>query len=236
MIKKIVFGFLAILSVSTYSFANQSNITYLIDTPTYSVLDYGSYDLQFRVFSNGGVLSKLNFGIFKTLNLGVAWELSNIIGTGNVVVAVPTLQLKFNIYEGSEKIPGFAIGYDGQGFFYDEQEAEFRQKGKGVYFVFGKEILLPTLNLNIGVNVNDFKDARLIGFVGSSITIIEHSLTGMIECDNIGKGAYTRLNAGLRLWITENFDIDFMVRNLTSDDEERYGCERILKLSYQSRF
>lgn len=236
MIKKIVFVLIAVLFVNVNSFASQSNITYLVDTPTYSVLDYGSYDLQFRVFSNGGVLSKLNFGIFKTLNLGVAWELSNIIGTGNVVVAVPTLQLKFNIYEGSEKIPGFAIGYDGQGFFYDEQEADFLQKGKGVYFVAGKEILLPTLNLNVGVNVNDFKDARLVGFVGTSITIIEESLTGMLECDNIGKGAYTRLNAGLRLWITENFDIDFILRNLLTNDEEKFGCERILKLSYQSRF
>jgi len=236
LIKKIAFILVTVLFVSTYSFANQSNISYLIDTPTYSVLDYGSYDLQFRVFSNGGVISKLNFGIFKTLNLGVSWELSNIIGTGNVVVAVPALQLKFNIYEGNGKVPGFAIGYDGQGFFYDEEEADFRQKGKGVYFVFGKELFLPTLNLNAGVNVNDFKDARLIGFVGSSITIIDHSLTGMLECDNIGKGAYTRLNAGLRLWITENFDIDFIMRNLLTDEEEKYGCERIFKLSYQSRF
>ena len=57
-------------------------------------------------------------------------------------MAVPALQLKLNIYSGSEKIPGFAIGYDGQGFFYNQREDEFTQEGKGVYFVFGKELLL----------------------------------------------------------------------------------------------
>ena len=46
-----------------------ANITYLVDTPTYSILDYGSYDIQFRVFSGGGVLTKLNVGIFKVLNI-----------------------------------------------------------------------------------------------------------------------------------------------------------------------
>jgi hypothetical protein len=49
-------------------------VTELIDTPAYSILDYGGYEMQFRMFAGGGVLSKLNFGIFKSLNLGVGWK------------------------------------------------------------------------------------------------------------------------------------------------------------------
>ena len=212
------------------------NVTYLVDIPTYSLLDYGSYDLQFKVFSNGGVLSKLNFGIFRILNLGVSWELGNLIGIEDVILAVPALQIKFNVYSGSEKIPGFAIGYDGQGFFYDREEDEFVQKGKGIYFVFGKELLLSHLNFNFGLNLNDFKQPCVLGFVGMSYQIIAETLMLMVEYDNIGKGRDARLNTGFRFWIIENFDIDFIVRNCTIGDKENYGCERLLKISYQGRF
>lgn len=211
-------------------------VTELIDTPAHSILDYGGYEMQFRMFAGGGVLSKLNFGIFKSLNLGVGWEISNLIGVGNVVVAPPSLQLKFNIYPGDAKWPGFSIGYDGQGYFYDETSAEFMQKGKGVYAVIGKELFLPDLNFNAGVNVNDFKEARLIGFVNSSVIVIDDTLMFMVECDNIGKGDMTRLNSGLKLWITESFNIDFAMRNLTSSDETKYGCERIFRINYQGKF
>jgi hypothetical protein len=110
------------------------------------------------------------------------------------------------------------------------------QKGKGVYAVIGKELFLPDLNFNAGVNVNDFKEARLIGFVNSSVIVIDDTLMFMVECDNIGKGDMTRLNSGLKLWITESFNIDFAMRNLTSSDETKYGCERIFRINYQGKF
>lgn len=237
MLKKFLISFVVLLEIFVYAEkVYATNVTYLVDVPTYSLLDYGSYDIQFRIFSGGGVLTKLNFGIFKILNLGVSWELGNIIGVSDVVVAVPALQLKLNVYSGSEKIPGFAIGYDGQGFFYNQSDADFTQKGKGIYFVFGKELLLPSLNFNVGLNLNDFKHPCVLGFAGISYQIIDEVLMAMVEYDNIGKGKDTRLNAGFRLWITENLDIDFILRNFTTGDKEKYGCERLLKISYQGRF
>ena len=58
----------------------------------------------------------------------------------------------------------------------------------------------------------------------------------MLEYDNLGQGKDARLNGGFRVWITENFDLDFILRNFTTTDKEKNGCERILKISYQSRF
>ncbi len=227
----LIFGFCFCINKA---YANST--IYLVDTPTYSLLDYGSYDIQFRVFTNGGVLSKLNVGIFKILNLGVSWELGSLIGMDDVTVAVPALQVKLGIYSGSETLPGLAIGYDGQGFFYNQDDADFIQKGKGVYIVTGKELFFPTLNFSGGINMNDFKEPGLLGFVGVSYEIIEESLMAMIEYDNLGAGKDARLNVGFRLWITEDFDIDFILRNCTTSDKEKFGCERILKISYQSRF
>ena len=237
MFKKFVLTVAVILGVCIYSNnVYAANITYLVDTPTYSILDYGSYDIQFRVFSGGGVLTKLNVGIFKVLNIGVSWELGGLIGADDVTVALPALQVKLNVYSGSEKLPGFAIGYDGQGFFYNKDDEDFVQKGKGAYIVFGKELFFPRLNFNAGINVNDFKDPRLLGFISTHYEIIEEALMVMLEYDNLGQGKDARLNGGFRVWITENFDLDFILRNFTTTDKEKNGCERILKISYQSRF
>jgi hypothetical protein len=234
LFKKIFFILLSVFFINTSLFA--AGITELIDTPTHSILDYGSYEIQFRIFANGGVTPRLNFGIFKVLNIGVSWEFSNIIGVGNAIVAVPALQLKLNVYEGDANLPGVAVGYDGQGFFYNDSDGEFLQKGKGVYVVAGKELFLPGLNFNIGLNVNDFKEVRLLGFAGSSYSIVDETLLAMLEYDNIGQGAYSRLNAGFKLWATENFGIDLILRNILTGDQEKFGCERVLRLSYQSRF
>ncbi len=237
MFKKFIIVCLLVLTVCFFSKGTYaSTVTYLVDTPTYSVLDYGCYDVLFRVFSGGGVLAKLNFGVFQILNLGVSWELGSLIGCYDVTVAVPALQVKVNIYSGNENIPGFAAGYDGQGFFYDKDEEEFIQKGKGIYLVAGKELFLPTLNINAGINMNDFKNPGILGFVGASYEILEERLAAMIEFDNIGGGRDGRLNVGFRVWITEDFDIDFILRNCTTTDQERFGCERVLKISYQGRF
>lgn len=234
MLKKVFFILLSVFLLNTSSFA--AGITELIDTPTHSILDYGSYEIQFRIFANGGVTPRLNFGIFKVLNIGVSWEFSNIIGVGNAIVAVPALQLKLNVYEGDANLPGVAVGYDGQGFFYNDSDGEFLQKGKGVYAVVGKELFLPGLNFNVGLNVNDFKEVRLLGFVGGSYSIVDETLLAMLEYDNIGQGAYSRLNTGFKLWATENFGIDLILRNILTGDQEKFGCERVLRLSYQSRF
>ena len=87
MFKKFIIVCLLIASVCFFTKgAYASNVTYLVDTPTYSILDYGSYDVLFRVFSGGGVLAKLNFGVFQILNLGVSWELGSLIGCYDVVV------------------------------------------------------------------------------------------------------------------------------------------------------
>ena len=238
MFKRIFLMFLIAASVSFTTRADlfATNITELIDTPTHSILDYGSYEIQFRVFTDGGVTPRLSCGIFKILNIGVSWEFSNIIGVGNTVVAIPALQLKLSVYEGDANLPGVAVGYDGQGFFYNDSDAEFLQKGKGVYAVAGKELFLPGLNFNAGLNVNDFKDVALIGFLGSSYSIVDETLLAMLEYDNIGKGADARLNVGFKLWATENFGIDLILRNILTGDEERLGCERVLRLSYQGRF
>ncbi len=43
------------------------------------ILSYGSYDIEFRFFSKGNVISKIDFGVFKLLNVGLSLKLGRII-------------------------------------------------------------------------------------------------------------------------------------------------------------
>ncbi|MDR1103907.1 MAG: hypothetical protein LBK92_00910, partial [Endomicrobium sp.] len=114
MLKKILWSFAAVLGCVSFLYATK---TYVLDTPTTGILSYGSYSADFRCFSYGNVISEINFGVFKPLDLGVSWELDKFIGDENIKAVVPALHVKLRLYEGSMTLPGFALGYDGQGTF-----------------------------------------------------------------------------------------------------------------------
>jgi hypothetical protein len=208
-----------------------SEATYVIDTPTTGMLDYGAYDLNFRLFSEGGILTRLHFGVFKMVNLGFGWEVSRAIGTQNVTVSPPSLFLKIRPYAGGMVLPAFAFGYDGQGYFYDRDRSEYLQKEKGIFLEFGREVLLPGLVLNAGANMADFKNNTVFGFLNASFTIEEKFLF-LAEYDNINYLPDSRLNAGFRLFVTDDLGVDVAARDIGAGRT----AERILRINYVGRF
>ncbi|MDR3253527.1 MAG: hypothetical protein LBT07_01000, partial [Endomicrobium sp.] len=134
MIKKMFALIFVVFSVVSLGFADKQ---YVMDTPGSGILSYGSYTTGFRFFSNGDIISKINFGVFKLLNIGLSWELDQFVGDKQVKVAIPALQVKLRVYEGNMIFPAVSIGYDGQGYFYSSDEKKYLQKDRGLYFVIG---------------------------------------------------------------------------------------------------
>ncbi|MDR2395981.1 MAG: hypothetical protein LBD57_05220 [Endomicrobium sp.] len=235
MLKKMLSLLLVFFNFNIASFAVK---TYVVDTPTYGSLSYGSYDFGFRCFSSGNVLSNIDFGVFKFLNIGMSWEIDKLIGYDNIKVAIPTLNVKLKIYEGSMVLPGIAIGYDGQGYFIDTSlKSGYVQKARGLYFVLGREIFFDGFILNIGANVNDFSVVKVYGFINSMIPIFKEIMYFMTEYDNINYFPDARLNWGLKLSLSEYLDVDCIIRDcFGKDDITRVPNERILKLSYSGKF
>src|SRR5687768_1531346 len=91
----------------------------LIDIPTAETVDHFGYNIAFRFYSGGGLLTKTAFGVFPRLNVGFGLDAENFVGAGTVDVNPPTLNLKVRFYDGKRQLPALAIGYDGQGYFYD---------------------------------------------------------------------------------------------------------------------
>ncbi|GHT44695.1 hypothetical protein AGMMS49936_00520 [Endomicrobiia bacterium] len=237
MLKKMLYSFVVIFIFVSLSFAGR---TYVIDTPNASMLNYGSYDLVFKCFSHGNITQKVDFELFKILNIGASWELDRLIGGKRMKVAIPAPDIKIRLYEGDMVLPGLAIGYDGQGCFIDRGNCV--QREKGLYIVMGRELFLGGLMFNIGANMYDFtKTKQVYGcFVNAIMPVYKESIYLMAEYDNISINRLpdARLNFGFRFAATEGVDIDFIVRDCwgKSNHTSRVPNERVFKISYSGKF
>lgn len=207
-------------------------MTNVIDTPTAEVVDHYGYDVNFRFYSGGGVLNKNTFGVFPRLNVGFGLDMEQLVGSDTVDLNRPTLNVKFRFYNGQRNLPALAIGYDGQGLFYDDDADEYSQREKGLFLVGSGEIFIPKLALNGGLNVFDFHDDSLRGFVGLTYTI-QDRVALMAEDDNLGGGRFHRVNGGVRLYVTPSFSIDLMARDLGAAGRDE---ERVVRLGYFGSF
>lgn len=206
--------------------------TYVIDTPTTGMLDYGGYDLNFRLFNEGGILTRLNFGVFEVVNLGISWELGRIIGGQNINVSPPALYLKIRPFSGGIVLPAVVFGYDGQGYLYDKERNEYAQKEKGIFVAFGREIMTPGFIVNAGANIFDFKTNIVYGFVNFSFNI-EDKFAILAEYDNLNYLPLSRLDMGFRFNVTEDLSIDLAAKDIGAAGR---SAERIIRINYLGKF
>ncbi|OGR85762.1 MAG: hypothetical protein A2901_01225 [Elusimicrobia bacterium RIFCSPLOWO2_01_FULL_54_10] len=210
---------------------NPEGMVDLVDSPTSNVLDYGGFRLNFRLYTAGGVQNHISFGVFKRLNIGATWDIEKLLGSEDPRTVSPTLFAKFRIYDGGNVLPSFAVGYDGQGRFYDRTVDEYSERERGLFAAFTREIYWPALQIHFGANIAKFKDAEVYGFTGLSYQI-EDKVALLMEYDNIRKGPNNRWNAGVRFFPVPSLAVDFAFRRIAS----KYDKERIIRINWVGAF
>ncbi|MDR2811786.1 MAG: hypothetical protein LBB06_01600 [Endomicrobium sp.] len=237
MLKKILVLLATVLGGVSFLYASK---TCVLDTPTTAILSSGSYSADVRYFSHGNIISEINFGVFKSLDLGVSWEIDKFIGNKNIKAVVPALHVKLRLYGGSMTLPGFALGYDGQGTFINRDSdggCGYMQRYKGLYFVIGREFFVEGLIFNLGINMNDFSKPKIYWFLNATSPLYKEFVSFMLEYDNVNYFPNARLNCGLRFSVTEYLDIDCFVRDCWGKkDTKRVPSERLLRISYLGKF
>lgn len=215
----------------------------MIDVPTAGILDYYGFMMKTRFYSGGGVLGGLNFGVQERLNLGASMSVDKLIGSETgIKMRRPEIQVKFRFFDGGYYIPAAAVGYDGQGYYYNPGDKKYLEKGKGLYLVGSKEIGVPGLALHGGFNVPDFDNNYLFGFLGLNYTL-EDKIAFMVESDSMfHSDDPSRLNAGMRIYITPYFQLDMAVREIgrnstfNNDPALKRKAERIVQMRYNTSF
>lgn len=203
----------------------------LIDSPTTNVIDYGAVRMNFRLYSNGGLLSHLSFGVFRRLNIGGSWDNEEVIGSNTPKTNAPTLNVKLRVYDGDPVLPSVAIGYDGQGRFFDRVLDQYNERERGLFLALGRELFFSGLETYGGVNIAQFKEGIVLGWVGLSYRIQE-KLALLTEYDNIRSGPDNRWNAGVRFFPLPSLALDFAFRRIASNKDK----ERIIRINYVASF
>jgi hypothetical protein len=214
--------------------------TDVVDAPTSAVLDYGGYSSRSRFYSNGGLLEYASFGVYPGLNLGASAAVDGLIGNEKEVrVRAPAAQIRYRFFEGDAALPSLALGYDGQGYLYNTVDQRFNERQRGFYVVGSKEIGTPGLQIHPSFNVSDFNSNSIYGSLPLTLNIRDKAEL-LAEWDNIANFSDSRVNVGLRAFLTPNFEVDFAVRSIGAGgyfpDGQRRGPERIVQLKYSGNF
>jgi hypothetical protein len=213
----------------------------MLDIPTAGILDYYGFLVKTRFYSGGGVLGALNFGVLERLNMGASMTVDRLVGSDSPIkMRRPEIQVKFRFYDGGYYIPAAALGYDGQGYYYNPDSKKYLEKGKGLYLAGSKEIGVPGLVLHGGFNVPDFDNNYLFGFLGMNYTL-EDKVAFMAEFDSLfHSGDPSRFNVGTRVYITPYFQLDLGLREAGRNGKFENGisrkAERIVQLRYTTSF
>lgn len=214
--------------------------TELIDTPTTAVLDNYGFGARSRFYSRGGLLQYINFGVYPNVNIGASGSIDGLIGDEKQVrMRAPTAQVKWRFYDGDSELPSLAVGFDGQGYRYNAGSKRFNQRQRGFYMVATKEILASGLQVHPSFNISDFDTNGIFGSLPISLNIRD-KVSLMVEWDNINNWSDSRLNAGIRFYVTNGFHVDFAARSLGAggfySDGAARGSERIVQLRYSTSF
>ena len=216
------------------SYLNAARVEeYLIDIPTAKVAPIKTFTSTSRIFSDGGLVNFFTFTPLDRFSIGTGVTLEHIVGTNeeSIKVLPPSLQLKFQLYDGSETLPMIALGFNNQGFYYDHDKDKYLQPAKGLYLVGSQEVFISGLMTSYGLNVttDGFEFDKLHTFLSLNYNITDY-FDFMAEWDNIRSLKTSRVNLGLRVFIAEFFALDFAVRNCNNK------AERILQLKYNYTF
>jgi len=211
----------------------ESPMLEVVDIPTSDVLDPATYAATFRFYNEGGIASRLIVGPLKRVNLGITFDAQRVIGSQEPHMVRPSVYFKLRAFDGTDILPALALGYDNQGYLYQDSTREYLQKEKGLYLVGSHEIFLPDFEIHAGMNINEFDNTKLYGFFGATFKIVP-AFALLAEYDNIRDGPENRVNLGGRFWITPYFNVDVAARNVGRDAAR--GAERIVRLNYVGHF
>jgi hypothetical protein len=228
-------------------------IRQLIDLPTAATLPRGSFDVELRVYADGGVLGGTNIGLSNHLQLGLSYGADGIISERDPVWN-PRVEfhVKLQVITENLALPAVAVGFASQGYgSWVDTLDRYEIKSRGFYAVASKGYLGPGGDFYTGVHggVNYSLESDIDGdenidfFFGFDATfpndlaiLAEYDMALNDDRDTLalGKG-WGYLNAGCRWLFMERLMIEVSLKNLLNNRRgvNSFGRElRILYLEY----
>ena len=252
-----------ILFVSLSILLSQSEQPYppinLITIPTAGTMPRGFFSFENTFMKEGSILPQFSIGITDNFMLGISFGISNFIGDGNMKKnrSYPEAQIKYRIFDETEKMPAMVIGIDtqGRGKFLNKYSLDrYEQKSHGLYFVISRNWkALGNFGFHFGLNKNltesNDKDDDINIFLGfdkelnKSFSIYgeynfardDDQFNDGLE-DIIYRGGNGYFNAGLRWSATNNIMLEVNANDISKNNKNSDAINRELKVIYFEQF
>jgi hypothetical protein len=204
----------------------QHELTRLIDCPTAGVISKGSYELDLRLFGQGGLSGQLAAGALQRLTISVAYGGEQIIGNSSVDW-YPRLEagVRYRIATENTVWPAIVLGYETQGYG-GHADGRYETKSRGVFVALSKNYIssLGQFGLHGGVNMTretDDGDDDISGWLGFDKSINDQlMLIGEYDLGRSQDGrrdsglADALLNAGVRFAVAPELSIAVLFKDL----------------------
>ena len=147
----------------------------LVSIPTAGTMPKGYFSFENIFLNQGSIVPKFTIGITDNFMLGMSFGISNFIGNGDMQKfrSYPEVQIKYRLFDETDKIPAIVLGIDtqGRGEFTenvcridDEEDPEnctetilnrYDQKSYGLYVSLSRNFsALGNLGFHFGLNKN----------------------------------------------------------------------------------
>ena len=203
-----------------------------IDTPINSFYSTDEFCIDYYMYKNGGMVTWVEMGIKSSLNLGFSVDFNNMIGDKNMKTEEPKISVRWRVYRGDLYFPAMYMGYLGQTYG-KNIDGSYEMEEKGFFIGFERELFLPALMFNFGVNMAQFDVNKTYGFANFRYLWL-NKLMIMLEYDNIRTAPNARLNFGLRYFIVDNLSMGIGIRKLNKLSEQT--VERVFMITYVGEF
>ena len=239
----------------------------LVSIPTAGTLPRGSFTLESLLITDGGMVPRLSVGFTDNFSFGVSFGVQNLIGENKPSFnkTTPEVQIKYRVFDESEKMPALVYGLDtqGRGNYTDTLITprdtltlnRYDQKAWGIYMVMSKNWnLLGNLGLHVGINKslpeNNDGDQDINFFFGIDKEL-NRSFSLLVEYDaalndNLSEGDYALnditfgrgkgyLNAGIRWAMSPNLMLEINFNDINQNTNSEY-TNREIKVMYSESF
>ncbi len=202
--------------------------TSLANMPIAGLLERGAYEIDLRMYPEGGLYSFVTIGFLRSVNVGFSYGAGNVIGRGKVVWN-PNVEfaIKARIIPESQMLPAIALGYASQGYgpwLGDQGLERYTVKSPGFYAVASKNWRMITeIGTHVGVNRSqegeDDKDVNLFGGVDIGLSpeiylVVEYD-TAINDNDQDALGyGNGYLNFGVKWAASDQLRLELFFTNL----------------------
>jgi hypothetical protein len=237
---------------SAYAFVKipRAPLRWTINTPTAGMLPKGSFDLDMRTFSGGGLQGELGIGLMNRFSVGLAYGASSVLSdtTPNWGPRLE-FQMRYRLLEEGNGFPAVAIGFNSQGYGpYDDANKRYQVKSPGFYLAFTSNFKLYSNNAGLSWGANysleNERDSDPSAFVGFNADLGNNMLFlteyDLALNDNTRYSVYGRgrgfFNMGLVWYLTDGLSLELDLKDLLRNRANASAIDREARLVYTEFF